>query len=116
MGNSLSRPDDPYSRTRRSWDIPRNTKDRITKTASSKVKETKRTAWATLETTLHLLERSSDAFPLLKSAVADLIGCLDIIQVCVPVSRVYKLDLLTLFECRPQQQMLKLMKSSHRNS
>lgn len=34
-----------------------------------------------LETTLRMLEQSANAFPPLKSAVANLVGCLDIVQV-----------------------------------
>ncbi|KAB5592222.1 Vegetative incompatibility protein HET-E-1 [Ceratobasidium theobromae] len=110
MGDSSSRRDDPQPRTRRFRDIPRYIKDGIKNT--TKYDETKatgqpalttpeptprlpkqrpnapppkavKTVWSTLETALRLLERSSDAFPPLKSAVAGVVGCIDLVQVCI---------------------------------
>ncbi|KAB5589051.1 Vegetative incompatibility protein HET-E-1 [Ceratobasidium theobromae] len=81
MGSLLSRPSDQQTRSHNTWDLPQNIKNWIKRTAgSNKAKAAGHTAWTTLETTLRLLERSSDVFPPLKSAVAGLIGCLDIIQ------------------------------------
>ncbi|KAB5591856.1 Vegetative incompatibility protein HET-E-1 [Ceratobasidium theobromae] len=81
MGSLLSRPSDQQTRSRNAWDLPQDIKNWIKRTAGSdKAKATGQTAWITLETTLRLLERSSDVFPPLKSAVAGLVGCLDLIQ------------------------------------
>ncbi|KAB5589183.1 hypothetical protein CTheo_7381 [Ceratobasidium theobromae] len=90
MGSLLSRPSDQQTMSRNTWDLPQNIKNWIKKTVrSDKAKETGHTAWATLESTLQLLERSSDAFPPLKSAVAELVGCLDIIQTAAGNSQDY---------------------------
>ncbi|KAB5588539.1 hypothetical protein CTheo_8022 [Ceratobasidium theobromae] len=98
MGTLLSRPSDPQTRSRNTWDLPQNIKNWIKKTAgSNKAKATAQAAWATLETTLRLLERSSDAFPPLKSAVAGLVGCLDIIQAAAGNHQDYA-DLASRFE------------------
>lgn len=45
------------------------------------LKEAGNTAWTSLETALRVLEKSMDAFPPLKSAVGELVTCLDVIQV-----------------------------------
>lgn len=49
--------------------------------ACDQLKETRQAAWSRLEMALQALEKGSRAFPPLKSAVSELLACLDIIKV-----------------------------------
>ena len=72
-GDQLSTSDQP-SQLSSSTRPGNNYSDKLVKAGS--------VAWSGLDTGLRLLEKSADAFPPLKSAVAGLLACLDLFEVC----------------------------------
>ncbi|KAB5591966.1 hypothetical protein CTheo_4598 [Ceratobasidium theobromae] len=59
-------------------------------TAPDNLTDAKHTAWARLETTLRMLEKSTGLFPPIKSAVSEIIGCLDVVEVAAENRKDYE--------------------------